>query len=470
MAQREVTSSEPPETVYFVDDDGEASASLIRALKGLGLRAECHAFTTAKAATDAIRRGSALDVAVIDLSLEPMKGVESGFELLREIVRHSPDTRIVVLTGHGSDEYGIKALQLGAANFLEKPANPSHLAALITDGIAQCRLRRRVRDLEQHAPSGGTLALVGASAAMSTLRTELDFLASNTLSVFLRGETGVGKSYFAQALHQRSKERGVLTGAFVSYAPRAGGMDLISSDLFGHIKGAFTGAAENKAGLLQHANGGTLFLDEIDELPSEVQVTLLTVLQNRSYRPVGSTKEEAFTGRIIAASNADHEESQRSGKLRTDLFHRLAQEIVIIPPLRERREDIGALAEAFLIAIKRREPSAIGGFDTEAVAALQQYDWPGNVRELEKAVERAVARAAFERQVIVRAQDLPPSVSQKAAQTTIGQSVTFADQVENFKVKLIEDALAKHGGNQLKAAESLALDRSSLRRIYARRQ
>jgi len=479
-------SIEQNSLVFFVDDDGESSASLIRALRGLGLStsAACEAYTSAtnalaefeKPAVARVGRKNKLklDVAVIDLSLEKLRGIESGFELLNSILRLSPDTRVIVLTGHGNEEYGIRALQAGAANFLEKPASPQHLLALIRDGITQFKLRSRVRELELQAQNSLQNRLVGTSTEITRLRAEMEFLATNSLAVFLRGETGVGKSFFALCLHQISVEKGYLSGNFVSYTPRAGGADLISSDLFGHVKGAFTGATENKNGLLHHASGGTLFLDEVDELPTDVQVTLLTVLQDRRYRPVGAARDEQFTGRIVSASNEDYEASQRSGKLRADFFHRLAQEIVIIPPLRDRTPDIEPLAQAFLEKCKQREPTSISGFDAGALQALKAYSWPGNIRELEKAIERGVARAAYERQVLVRASDLPATVinlNLKNAGTSFQpnlETVGFAERIEAFKVKLIDEALAKNENNQLQAAASLGLDRSTLRRIQAR--
>ncbi len=459
--------------VYFVDDDGDAAISLIRAVKGLGLSARTEAYSTASAALAAFTKKQAVDVVVLDLSLDDLRGVESGFSALTEINKISPDTRIIVLTGHGTDEHGIKALQLGAANFVVKPADPAHLVALIADGIAQSQLRRRVRELETSDRSRIRQRLIGSSPAMLKLRNDMEFLASNSISVFLRGETGVGKSYFAMCLHQLARERGTRSGNFTSYAPRAGSSDLISSDLFGHIKGAFTGANEAKAGLLRHAENGTLFLDEVDELPVEVQVTLLSVLQNRNYRPVGSAEEASFTGRIVSASNGDHEESQRTEKLRPDFFHRLAQEIITIPPLRERSGDIPELAIAFLHSVNAREGTAISGFDAAALQLLTAYKWPGNVRELEKAVERSVAKASYERKTLVSPEHLPTSVATSNDQVILKSEInatSFSEQVESYKVKLIETALERAGGNQMKAAESLSLDRSSMRRILGRRK
>lgn len=488
MSEAKGRTSEP--YVIFVDDDGDAASSLIRAVKSLGLSARADAFTTAAAALAAIAKKKAVDVVVLDLSLDDRRGVESGFSTLSEIIKISPDTRIIVLTGHGTDEYGIKALQLGAASFVVKPAEPAHLTALIADGIAQSQLRRRVRELEASDKSRVTQQLIGSSSAMVKLRNELEFLSTNSISVFLRGETGVGKSYFAMCLHQLALERGTRGGNFTSYAPRAGSSDLISSDLFGHVKGAFTGATEAKSGLLKHAENGTLFLDEVDELPTEVQVTLLTVLQNRTFRPVGSTDALPFTGRIISASNGDHEESQRSGKLRQDFFHRLAQEIITIPPLRERSDDVPQLASAFLQSINTREGITISGFEASALQALTDYAWPGNVRELEKAVERAAMRANYDRQTLVSIEHLPASVlpasglpasglwSSGLPTSALGEHPpksssnvsSFSEQVEAYKIKLIETALERASGNQMKAAEILSLDRSSMRRILGRRK
>lgn len=455
--------------VVLVDDDAEASTSLMRALSAHGVKLAMHAFANSAAALAAIERVPPIDVAILDLSIEPLRGVESGFELLAKFRERSPETRIIVLTGNGADEHGIRALRLGAASFLEKPADPAHVAALVVDGAAQARLTRRVRELEDRGGSSGGDDIVGESAAAHKLRADLDFLASNSLNIFIKGETGVGKSAFVAALYSAELKAGTITGRLVSYAPRAGGGDLISSDLFGHVKGAFTGATENRPGLFAHAANGILFLDEVDELPSEVQVTLLTILQERQYRAVGSAKIEQFTGRVIAATNSNVEESLASGKLRADLYHRLAQEVVEIPPLRARITDVPVIAKAALRDFNRRDGSTVFEIDPETLAALTRYDWPGNVRELRNVVERGAARAGYARRTAISLTDLPDTFRQGPRSEGNSQASSFSEQVERFKIQLIDAALEKCGGNQVRAAESLGMDRSLMRRIYARK-
>jgi DNA-binding NtrC family response regulator len=456
-------------TVLLVDDDAQVSATLVRALSAHGVKSRMQSFVSGEAALSAIEKLAPIDVAILDLSIEPLRGVESGFELLGKFREHTPETRIIVLTGNGADEHGIRALRLGAASFLEKPADPAHIAALVADGVAQARLTRRVRELENRAGSRVGDNIVGESNEAKKLRADLDFLASNSLNVFIKGETGVGKSAFVTALHSAGLKAGTTTGRLVSYAPRAGGGDLISSDLFGHVKGAFTGATENRPGLFAHAANGILFLDEVDELPSEVQVTLLTVLQERQYRAVGSAKVEQFTGRVIAATNANVEESLASGKLREDLYHRLAQELVEIPALRARRGDIPLIAKAALLEFNRRDGSTVFEIEPEVIAALTRYDWPGNVRELRNVIERGAARAAYARRTAVLLADLPDTFRRGPGSECNSEASSFSEQVEQFKLQLIEAALKKCGGNQVRAAESLGMDRSLMRRIYARK-
>lgn len=449
--------------ILLVDDDGDGCLSLARALKAAGVTIPAHVATSAEKAWS-ILRSRAIAVVVLDLSLDERRGVESGFELLKQMLGECPYLRIIILTGHGAVEHGVRALTLGAANFLEKPAHIPHLAALIHDGIAQSVLRqaaiRQERTLEEET-------LVGSSEATQKLREAVRFAARTSQSIVLTGETGVGKGLCAQLIHRLSKRAG---GNFVRYQPNFGSADLVNSDLFGHRKGAFTGATDDRRGLLRDADGGTLFLDEIDELPVECQVTLLGVLQERAFRAVGASAQEGSDFRLVTASNCDIEMALAQGKLRRDFYHRIAQAVVHVPPLRERRGDIQELAHHVLQAIAAREEINLFGIADAAIGALQSYDWPGNVRELQSVVEGAAYRAQYRGAAMVEVEDIvyrSPGPGREAGRVALAGG-DFTSQVENFKYKLIEDALARHDGNQVKAAQELALDRSTLRRILAR--
>jgi len=440
----------------FVDDDRASTESLVRALVATGFVADCR--TTGSAAEAlSLARDLRPSVAVVDLSLEPHRGVESGFALLGDLLAIVPDCRIIVLTGHGSTEYGIRALNLGATNFLEKPAEIDHLAALLRDGIAQAKLRRDFAALIE-TPSNRPGPIIGDSPAMRTVLDAVRFAASTAQAVLLTGETGTGKGVCARAIHSMSARAG---HRFVRYQPNFATPDLVQSDLFGHVRGAFTGAATDRTGLIAEANGGTLFLDEIDELPQEIQVTLLGVLQEKRFRPVGSSSEMTSNFRLICASNCDLEEAVASKKLRADLYHRINHVTIRLPPLQERRSDIPALAEDILRRLSETAGLDVLGVEPEAIRRLSGATWRGNVRELEAVVEGAAYRARFAGRNRIAVDDIHiPSDTANQKKAT-----DFHGRVEEFKRALVDEALSRSGGNQIRAAVELGLDRGTLARI-----
>ena len=449
--------------ILLVDDDRDALASLARALGTTGLDADIFAASDAPSAIKLQAKHSPA-VAVIDLSLNDIEGVESGFKLLRALISADIALRVVVLTGHSAVEFGVRAISLGAANFLEKPADIKHLSALLADGFKQSELRRAYAAALKSEGDLLQRVIIGTSAASQALRESVRYAASNNLAVFINGETGTGKGLCASCIHQASARA---RGRFVRYQPSYMTADLINSDLFGHTKGAFTGATDNKVGLLSEAQGGTLFLDEIDELPQESQVLLLGLLQDRKYRKVGSVKEESSDFRLISASNRNLEECLESGKIRRDLFHRFARHTITIPPLRERREDIELLANTYLTALRVEDGYSVLGFDSAVIWRLRGYDWPGNVRELEGVVESAVARAQFEGHSTVRESHVTLGL-QSSSRESSNEQESFFERVESFKMKLVKEALVKSDGNQVMAAAALGIDRGTVRKILSR--
>lgn len=447
-------------SLLLVDDDKEALSSLARALAPQGLDADIYTAFDADGAI-ALQRKHSPSVGVIDLSLNEREGVESGFNLLRTLLSNDVAMRVIVLTGHSSTEFGVRAITMGAASFLEKPADIKHLAALLQDGYKQSELRRAYVAATSGADDILERMVIGKSDAIKKVRESIRYAASNNLSVFVNGETGTGKGLAAHAIHQLSARR---SAKFVRFQPSYMNPDLINSDLFGHIKGAFTGASDNKTGLVAEANGGTLFLDEIDELPPESQVMLLGLLQDRKFRKVGSVKEESSDFRLIAASNRNIDECLANGKLRRDLFHRFARYSITLPPLRERPGDIELIAEAYLGTLRARDGYSVIGFDPGALWALRNKEWLGNVRELEGAVESAVARAQFEGESCVRESHL----SFSAVLSKEVSSGSFYDKVEAFKLKLVQDALVKSDGNQVMAATALGIDRGTVKKIITK--
>jgi DNA-binding NtrC family response regulator len=335
---------------------------------------------------------------------------------------------------------------------------------LIRDGVVQGSLRREHRRLVEQQQRGELQELCGDSRVMQRLREQLAFLAVSDQPFLICGETGVGKGVCARVLH-RSGHRS--SGNFVHFQPNFGGGDLVQSQLFGHRKGAFTGATESRRGLVLEAHRGTLFIDELDEVPHATQVALLDVIQEQRIRPVGSDSFEYVDCRFIAATNRPLEESLQSGRVRRDLHHRLAHAVVRVPSLRERREDIPLLAQAFLGAYRERKGMNVFSVAPEVLDILQSHDWPGNVRELQAIIETAAHHAQFKGRTVVVEEDLRVSGLCDGAATRIS-GASFNELVERFKENLVHESLALHGGNKMRAAEALQLDRGTMRRILAR--
>lgn len=447
--------------VLLVDDDADLIQSLARVLSPrLAPRTVCAAGSTTKAIELAAKEKPL--VAVIDLCIDEKVGVESGFQLLSALQAQDSSTRILVLTGHGSTAHGIRAMQLGAASFLEKPADPEHLAVLIKDSISQAELRRDFIELSKQSSSGWADHLCGTSDASNRLRDQLEFAASTNQAVLLLGETGTGKSLCARLIHERSSRK---NRKFVHYHPNFGGGDIVQSELFGHVKGAFTGAVEARRGVVLEADSGTLFIDELDEVPAETQVKLLDLIQERRIRPVGADSFQTVNCRFIAATNRPIDEALDSGRIRRDLHHRIAHCVVWLPPLRDRKEDIEALAERFLHQIREREGINVSVVATEALSLLQSYAWPGNVRELQAVIESSAYRAHYKQRAMVLAEDIQIRGAGNEFVMDPAIEGSFHEQIEAFKRRLIQEALKKCGGNQVQAARVLGIDRGTIRRL-----
>lgn len=449
-------------SILLVDDDRAALRSIGSALER---RIEGIQLVTATSVAEAIEQfeqACAL-VAIVDLSIDPDAGPESGLGLIESLLERDPALRIIVLTGHHSEKYGVRSLELGAASFLAKPPSFDHLAALVRDGLSCASYRRRVIANEGQ---GGELRRIGAlasrSPAMAEVIDQLLYCASNRQPVLLLGETGVGKGFIASVLHQASFPP---SAPFVRYQPGIGTSDLVASELFGHQRGAFTGAIENRRGLIEEADKGSLFIDEVDELPPQVQVLLLQTLQEKTFRRLGTNAERRSDFRLIAATNRPLDEALESAKLRLDFYHRIAHVTIEIPPLRARREDIVDLSRQTVTELSTRERLQVTGFAKDAERKLLSYAWPGNVRELQAVVTGAVYRAHFEKRRSILAADL--ALAGKRSGTAV-TGLSFRKRVEQFESSLVREALEQCDQNQSRAAALLQLDRTSLRRIVAR--
>jgi two-component system response regulator AtoC len=446
----------------LVVDDKENILKLFARILGDGYR-----LTTAADGARAISllATQPFDVVVTDLR---MPGAD-GFEVLRAVKATAPETEVIMMTAYATVGDAVEAMRQGAYDYLQKPFDPDD-ASLV---VARALERRRLRAAAAPAPEGeGRRAyhgLVGQGAAMRQVYTMLEQASRLDITVLLHGETGTGKELAARAVHACSARAG---RRFVPVNCGALPAELVESELFGHARGAFTGATALKRGLFEEAEGGTIFLDEIGDLPLAVQVKLNRVLQEREARRVGDTAAYRVDVRVIAATHRDLKAEVQAGRFREDLFYRLNVFPVVLPPLRERREDVPSLAAHFLEKHARVLGRPLTGFDAAALLALSGYAWPGNVRELENAVERAVAVA---RGPLIQASELPADVSgARDGPVPAGQlaRLPYREAIELARHRTTRDYLAallrELDGNVTRAAERAGMARESLHRLLKR--
>ena len=437
----------PRGRVLVVEDDAALAALVVRVLTAEGYEASWA--RTVAGALEALA-GRLHDVVLLDIRLPDGNGVE----VLRRIKERDAGVEVVILTGHPDVTTAVEALKLGAFDYLSKPVDLAALARTVAQIVERSRLREEVRSLRSRL--GERLAareLVAASPAMREVKATLVAVAPTASSVLIEGETGTGKEVVAAAIHRLSPRR---EKPFLPINCGAIPAELLESELFGHVRGAFSGAVSDTQGLFRAAEGGTVFLDEIAELPPQLQVRLLRVLQERQVRPVGSTKSFPIDCRVVAATNRPLEEAVRTGLLRSDLYYRLNVVKVVLPPLRERREDIPALVAHFLRDLNERFGRRVKGVSAEAMEALFAYDFPGNVRELEHLLERALALGAREE---IGLDDLPDLKPRRSADEE--------SPLERAERETILETLRRTGGDKDAAARELGISRRTLyRRLH----
>ena len=443
-----------PGLVLLVDDERLLLRSLRRILEGAG-----HEIRTAESpqAAEAALADPSLDVVLLDLFL----GDASGFELLERWKRERPEVEVIVMTGHASIESAVRCIRRGAFDYLAKPFDDVHrVRTTVGKAIERRRLVCRNRQLEEELRARSSAPdLVGSSPKMRVLARTIQSLRHNESHVLIQGESGTGKELVARALHAASpRASGELIPVDCGALPET----IIESELFGHEKGAFTGAVGAAPGLFRMADRGTLFLDEVGEIPPHVQAKLLRALQHKEVRPVGAASTVPVDLRVISATHRDLAEMIADGRFRPDLFYRLNVVRIEIPSLRERREDIPLLVHHFLE--KHGSRASVNGIEEEALALLVAREWPGNVRELENAVESALALAPGPK---LRAADLRKAYS---APAPIGspQLAGIPLSLDAYERSALERALQESGGDANAAARSLGIGRSTFYRKLAK--
>jgi two-component system response regulator PilR (NtrC family) len=449
--------------ILILDDERD-----MREFLEIMLRKEGYDVQTSSGADVALeeyRRGR-FDLVITDIRM-PGIGV---LEFLRRLKDIDPDALVMMITAYASVDTAIEAMKAGAYDYFTKPFNVDEIRLNIKKALRLKSLEKENELLKKDMKSKyGFSNLVGASAKMKEVYSLIMSVAKTKTNVVITGESGTGKELVARAIHLESERK---DGPFVAINCGAIPENLLESELFGHQKGAFTGAVANKEGLAEQADGGTLFLDEITEMPLLLQVKLLRFIQERTFRRVGGTADLTVDIRIIAASNKDMEAEVKAGHFREDLFFRLNVIRIKMPPLRERKDDIPLLARCFLDKYSREHKKSIDRFSEDAMRVLVDHDYSGNVRELENAIERAVA---FESGAAITIGSLPeymtapagePAMPDAAVEATVALSqggVDLERMVEEFEKAIIMDALRRSGGVKKKAAELLGLSFRSMR-------
>jgi DNA-binding NtrC family response regulator len=436
--------------ILVVDDEPAIRAGLEEALQEAGFATQA-AGDGGKAAALALQQS-------FDLCLSDIRMPEtSGIELLRRLAATSPETMVMLMTAHGELDTAVEALRLGAVDYLLKPFRHEELIVKVQRLAEHRRLVLENRNLRRAVDAGAPSGLIGDSPAMRAVLETVDRVASLPTHVLITGESGTGKDLVARAIHGRGSRA---KAPFVPINCAAIPEPLLESELFGHVKGSFTGAIDNKEGLLKTAGEGTIFLDELGDMPLQLQAKLLRAIESREIQPVGSTRRVQVQARVVAATHRDLRAEAKAGRFREDLYYRLAVVEIPVPPLRERREDIPLLAGHFVERFARELGHPVRGISRDAVRLLAGHEWPGNVRELSNAMERAVIFAAGEE---VTAADLPGPV-RGAAPRDPEQPVDLREATAGFERAHILRVIGQCGGNKRKAARLLGLGVTSLYR------
>ncbi len=441
-------------TILVVDDERTICIAIQRLLSGRGYQVD-----TALSGEEAMSKlgPAAYHLLITDLNLKKV----SGMDLLRWVKQHAPDTAVIMITAYGSEKIAVEAMKLGAADYLPKPFDNDELELLVQRVLEGLALRRDLRLLQEKvADTYRFEKIIGKSAAMQRVFDVIRKVADTDLTVLIRGASGTGKELVANAIHYNSPRR---TKPLVKVNCAAFSRELVESELFGHEKGAFTGAITAREGKFEIADGGTLLLDEIGDMSVETQAKILRVLQEHELERVGGNRTIKVDVRILAATNQDLEAKRTDGSFREDLYYRLNVVSIVLPALRQRPEDMPLLIDHLLSTVAgrlKREPKPLA---PEAYRALLTHEWKGNVRELEHAIEQAVALASGPQ---IQLSDFPTLAAAPVTADDQTAAMSFKDAkqrvIEAFERQFILQALARHHGNISKAAEEMGMYRQHL--------
>ena len=444
-----MTSTPSRDRVLIVEDDPTTRQGLTELLRTWGFTVEA-----APDGQEALQRITDFrpSIVISDLVMPRM----GGLELLRAVREDGGDVAVVILTAQGTVETAVEAIKEGAYDYLTKPIEPQRLKILLNKIVERHETLREVKVLRRQLRDHGSFGrMIGASGQMRKVYQVVEQAAPTTASVLISGESGTGKELVAQTIHQLSPRAQM---PFVPINCAAIPETLLESEIFGHERGAFTGASERHEGCFELADRGTLFLDEIAEMTPATQVKLLRVLQERRFRRLGGRTEQAVDVRVITATNANPTEAVKNGRLREDLYYRLNVFAIELPPLRERKDDLPLLIQSFLAEFNGRNGKAVAAVDPAALRVLEQYDWPGNVRELRNVIERAVILSSGE---FIETKHLPPSFTTSAAPTP-AVSLRPGMTIDEAERQLILLTIEHTRGNKTRAAEILGISLKTL--------
>ena len=438
--------------ILVIDDDVEMCELLSDVLKGEGW--SVMSISDSSEASRILRKEE-FDVIITDLKMKGLKGLD----LLEEARKVASLTPVIIITAFGTIESAIKAMKMGAYDYVTKPFRTDEIVLTVKKALENRLLKKEVVRLKKEVESRYHFhRLIGRSPSMQKIYDLIERISGSSNNVLITGESGTGKELVAKAIHYSGSRKG---GPFIAVNCAAIPETLLESELFGYKRGAFTDAKTDKKGLLFEATAGTIFLDEITEMPLVLQAKLLRVIEEREVRPLGDTHAYPIDVRIISSSNRDMKDVIHQGRFREDLYYRLKVIDIELPPLRERREDIPLLVEHFVERFGQEPKKRVSGVSEEALKALISYAWPGNVRELENVVQRAITLCQHD---VILPEDLPAPILQESKENLLDKGIREKYTMDQLEKEYVRRVLVEVGGNKSKAAQILGFDRKTLYR------